>query len=616
MSVGRIEGRGRRVDKYKPTRRVGGNMDLKAIALVSLLLLGGGLLGAVALLDFGTDAADEHNLGLDVDPLVQGEDHDHRDPDQHNFSSNNMEFTSFNALTSPGNAEVQVMTAPDGRVYAYQAGWNDVHITDVTDPTNTTVMGVYNDPNTQVLDVKYLEWNGAEYLILQNQLIDPGYTDPNVGQWDDPMQVSVTLIDVTDKTNPHYVDSWYDVDHPSGPHNLYTQMIDNEWYILVANPDYTQCDIGQGDACGGITVAHLNFDGPGNLPRIMKVGEAEVAWETTRGGWVYIHDMTSQTWPGTDSADPRHGRTYIYGAYWEAGLRIFDISDVPHPTNSPELYLWHTSACRAAGGSQAGCMWRAPEVGHWDDFADFDGDGEPDSQTTGNENGGRASYIHYAEPFPEMVDTSHLGGPAGKRHLTILAVEVLSTVEGSGLVYLLDTTNYTMNNGALHFQPALYSHWEIPTGGDHCFGGDCPTSPNGDEWLLFSPHNLDSVYFPTGGEGLPDNSQGGHWDGRLYISSYHAGMWVVDVETMILAGHEGASINATNRDAVVAFYLPHGGEYGEPLESQYYEFGWTPYLWTVEYHDGYAYMSCITSGLYIAQLDIDAPYRGVLMNNG
>ena len=72
-------------------------------------------------------------------------------------------------------------------------------------------------------------------------------------------------------------------------------MIDGEWYIFVANPDYDDCDVGQGDACGGVTIAHLNFAGYGDLPRIVKVGEAEVSWETTRGGWIYIHDMTVQT---------------------------------------------------------------------------------------------------------------------------------------------------------------------------------------------------------------------------------------------------------------------------------------------------------------------------------
>ena len=35
------------------------------------------------------------------------------------------------------------------------------------------------------------------------------------------------------------------------------------------------------DACGGITIAHLNFGLWGDLPRIVKVGEAEVSWETT-----------------------------------------------------------------------------------------------------------------------------------------------------------------------------------------------------------------------------------------------------------------------------------------------------------------------------------------------
>ena len=596
----------------------------KALIIAGLLFLGSASLGIVAFMDMSSGVDDENEKSLTQDPLVQGDEHDHRDPTLHNMSSSNIEYVDFNSLTTPGNAEVQVMSAPDGRVYAYQAGWNDVHITDVTDPYNTTVMGVYHDPNTQVLDVKYLEYNGNEFLILQNQLVDTGNADPNVGNWDDPVQVSVTLIDVTDKTNPHYVDSWYDFDHPTGPHNLYTQMIDEEWYILVANPDYEACDIGQGDACGGITIAHLQFDaGPDSLPRIVKIGEAEVAWETTRGGWIYIHDMTSQTWPGTDENDPRYGRTYIYGAYWEAGLRIFDISDVPHPTNSPVEYAWHGSGCRAAGGTQAACNWRAPEVGHWDDFADLDGDGEFDSGPTGNENGGRASYIHYAEPYPEMVDTSHLGGPEDKRHLTILAVEVLSTTAGTGLVYMLDTTNYTMSNGNVHFEPSLYSTWEIPTGWEHCYGASCEdhpigtTSENaGEEWLLFSPHNLDSVYFTTDGDAFPDHSLGGTWDGRLYVSHYHGGLWVVDVETLIHAGLTGQDRNDTNMDATIGFYLPHGSEYGEQLDSQYYDFGWIPFLWAAEYHDGYTYMSCITSGLYVVQLDIDEPYEGVLMNNG
>ena len=123
--------------------------------------------------------------------------------------------------------------------------------------------------------------------------------------------MSATLIDVTDKTNPIFVDNWYDADHPTGPHNLYTHMIDGEWYLFIANPDYEQCEDAIGEACGGVTIAHMNLDGSAarNLPgvpfagfghTIVKVGEYDVAWETTRGGWIYIHDMTVQLWPGED----------------------------------------------------------------------------------------------------------------------------------------------------------------------------------------------------------------------------------------------------------------------------------------------------------------------------
>jgi len=574
--------------------------------LVAILLTASVYTGIMAIRSSmsSNDAPEEF---LFLDPLTQThEDHDHRNASQHNFSTPNIAAIDFNQLTEPGNAEIQVADSPDGRRYAYIAGWKEMHIVDVTDPSNTEVVGVYIDPNTQVLDVKYLQYNGREYVIVQNQLIDAGNAEPDVGEWEDPAQVTVTLIDVTNKEDPSWVDSWYDADHPSGPHNLYTHMIDDEWYIFVANPDYEECDVGQGDACGGITIAHINFAGYGDLPRIVKVGEAEVSWETTRGGWIYIHDMTVQTWPGTDQNDPRYGKTYIYGAYWEAGLRIFDVSDVPHPQNDLVEYLAIAAACRGSWGTQAGCNWRAPEVGLWMDFADLDLDGQPDSGTTGNENGGRASYIHYAEPFDAMVDASHLGFSPGPRHLTFLATEVLSTTHGTGMAYLLDTTGYELLNGQVRFKPELISGWENPFGEDHCYGADCSFDPDAEEWLLFSPHNADTAIFETGSSGRPDTSHGGTWDARIYLSHYHAGLWIIDVETLMAADSE---MNRTvlHRDATVGYHLPHGQD-GVPLDSSYYDFGWVPFLWAAEYYDGYVYLSCITSGLYIVQLDIDQPY--------
>lgn len=578
-------------------------MDNRRVALAGILIffLFTATIATILLSDESTQLTDSNTLV--TDPLIQYEGHDHRNASQHIFYTDNIQPISFNQLTAPGNAEVQVADSPDGGTYAYIAGWSELHIVDVTNPENTTVTGVYVDPNTQVLDVKYLQYNGDEYVIVQNQLVDPGNADPNVGEWGDPAQVTVTLIDVSDKYNPTYVDAWYDADHPSGPHNLYTHMIDNEWYIFVANPDYEQCDIGQGDACGGITIAHLNFDGPGDSPRILKVGEAEVNWQNTLGGWIYIHDMTVQTWPGEDQQDPRYGRTYIYGAYWEAGLRIFDVSDVPHPQNSPIEYAFIAGGCAATLGTQLTCNWRAPEVGQWMEFADLDEDGQIDCGCTGNENGGRASYIHYAEPMDKMVDASHLGYPAGKMHLTFLATEVLETTVGTGLGYLIDTTEYEMFNGQVTFKPQVIHSWEIPFAEQHHI-------PGGEEWLLFSPHNSDAEIFETNSAlGLPDQSLGGNWDGRIYLSSYHAGLWIIDIETLMLEGRN-SELNRTEVHSVstIGYHLPHGQD-GIPLSSSYYDFGWTPFIWAAEYHNGYTYLSCITTGLYIVQLDIDKPYH-------
>ncbi len=584
------------------TGQLRGAMDNRRVALAGVLVFF--LLSAsVATILLSKEKSNSINDSISVlDPLLQDEGHDHRNASQHVMYTDNIQPVSFNQLTAPGNAEIQVAESPDGNTYAYIAGWSELHIVDVTNPENTTVTGVYVDPNTQVLDVKYLQYNGDEYVVVQNQLVDPGNADPNVGEWGDPAQVTVTLIDVSDKSNPTYVDAWYDADHPSGPHNLYTHLIDDEWYIFVANPDYEQCDVGQGDACGGITIAHLNFDGPSDSPRILKVGEAEVNWQNTLGGWIYIHDMTVQTWPGEDQQDPRYGRTYIYGAYWEAGLRIFDVSDVPHPQNSPMEYAFIAGGCAATLGTQLTCNWRAPEVGQWMEFADLDEDGQIDCGCTGNENGGRASYIHYAEPMDDMVDASHLGYPEGKMHLTFLATEVLETTVGTGLGYLLDTTDYEMLNGQITFKPKVIHSWEIPFAEDHHI-------PGGEEWLLFSPHNSDAQIFETNSVGLPDQSLGGNWDGRIYLSSYHAGLWIIDIETLMLEG-KNSDLNRTevHSASTIGYHIPHGQD-GTPLSSSYYDFGWTPFIWAAEYHNGYTYLSCITTGLYIVQLDIDKPYH-------
>ncbi|MGY8704023.1 MAG: hypothetical protein ACKVGY_06785, partial [Candidatus Poseidoniales archaeon] len=191
-----------------------GIMDIRRIGLATGLVACFIVASMSAILLTVEESEVGNSKAMMIDPLIQDENHDHRNASQHVLYTENIQPVSFNSLTAPGNAEVQVAESPDGNTYAYIAGWSEMHIVDVTNPYNTTVTGVYVDPNTQVLDVKYLQYDGREYVIVQNQLVDPGNADPNVGEWGDPAQVTVTLVDVTDKENPTFAGAWYDADHP------------------------------------------------------------------------------------------------------------------------------------------------------------------------------------------------------------------------------------------------------------------------------------------------------------------------------------------------------------------------------------------------------------------
>jgi len=107
------------------------------------------------------------------------------------------------------------------------------------------------------------------------------------------------------------------------------------------------------------------------------------------------------------------------------------------------------------------------------------------------------------------------------------------------------------------------------------------------------------------------------------MGNYHTGLWVLDVETLIARGLvdqsdgfvSASERNATHLAAVVGYYVPHGSEEGEAQTQEYYDRGATPTVWTAEYHDSYVYISDL-SGLYVVQLDIDAPYHGMILPLG
>ena len=112
-------------------------MDNRRVALVGLLVfcLFSASMAAILLSDEKSNSIDQSFSILD--PLLQDEGHDHRNASQHVMYTDNIQPVSFNQLTAPGNAEIQVAESPDGNTYAYIAGWSEsVSYTHLTLPTN------------------------------------------------------------------------------------------------------------------------------------------------------------------------------------------------------------------------------------------------------------------------------------------------------------------------------------------------------------------------------------------------------------------------------------------------------------------------------------------------
>ena len=110
-----------------------------AIALVMFIIVAG---ASTILLSRDSGGSGDNSQTFMEDPLLQDEGHDHRNASQHVMFTENIQPISFNALTAPGNAEVQVAESPDGKTYAYIAGWSEMHIVDVTNPSNLSLIHI------------------------------------------------------------------------------------------------------------------------------------------------------------------------------------------------------------------------------------------------------------------------------------------------------------------------------------------------------------------------------------------------------------------------------------------------------------------------------------------
>lgn len=264
-------------------------------------------------------------------------------------------------------------------------------IVDIADPARPEVRSTYFTPTPYVWDVKVSDDGDRAFIGIQGT---PGlsYGVPVPPQDDQGVPFSgVQAVDVSDKTDPTFLAS-YPVYR--GGHNVEHHTVDGRDIVMVTVNHFVTSAAGVADLPVVVEdpvqtrVQLLEFvpDGPGGpgfqpLSSYRYVPDQPV--RSTEGAWYqtahFPHDMTAKTHPVT-------GDELMYVAYWDAGVRIVDISDPADPT----------------------------EVGTWTGF-----------------DAGQAGNIHYTEAFDATIDG---------RHYTVASPE-FAPEDHDGLVHILDTTD-------------------------------------------------------------------------------------------------------------------------------------------------------------------------------
>ena len=461
--------------------------------------------------------------------------------------------------TSPTTGEFgEIVTSGDfpdciEGCYAYVAAYHNMHILDISEPNNIQMLSTYYAETARIIDVKVTDDNNwalinheATNVDDDGNPLDPAPSDVNWGANE------IHLLDISDKLAPKLVSRW--ANPPAGYHNQELWLYDNsDVFLFLSDP------IGE-SMNKGTQIAKLieqNFLDEGQWIQEWAVYQPDSG--TTCGGSVFNHDHVVRQHPVT-------GQVLMYLSYWDAGLRIVDVTNPPSlPSTS-----WPQEIGRWLGCPSASSGWYGPEGGGHANMT-------PEEWTGSSEGNGN---IHYAVPFDELIDG---------RHYTVIAPEFGSNDQHTGTVRLIDTTDPT--------KPFLVSDWKLP--GNHTIPGN----------YMYSPHNGD-----TGDE-------------HIYWTNYHAGAWVTDAGTVwdSITWKEGAlapddpdfngffEIEELGTIETLAYYLPHGPDWIENASAvlDYNNSdGWTglkiPFNWGLHYDPrGYIYVSDIKTGVYVVQYDGD-----------
>jgi hypothetical protein len=425
-------------------------------------------------------------------------DHEHGDADAHALA-HNIEFVAYTSCTSQGTVASAVGGFTDMAFrppYAFVGNSRGFCILDISDPTAPRFVSQYVGEHSSDLEVSS-DGNVAFLLTQRNPVTsaaDP-VTEPTAN-----LPRGVHIVDVRDKERPVF-ESYYPVP-TNGVHTATAYQHGDRQLVFIQTYDWAPpAEL----LPPGVQPPTPSQNTPGTqrveiteLKRVQGklVLERLSLWSLSRPAtepfaqW-FPHDAYPQVHPVT-------GRTYLYIAYWDAGLVLLDVTDPANPT--------FVSRIRPTGSD-----------------ADLPG---------------VYGQFHDVKPFPTLIN---------ERHITVTGPEISSSPV-AGRVWFFDTTNPE--------QPRPIAYWRLP--GDPGTPGGFQYSPHvftlhedrvyighnhGGVWViqLVPPAIADGAWstvsagfhFPRGNELTEEwsataNVWGAYWhDGFVYATEGRSGVHVL-----------------------------------------------------------------------------------------
>ncbi len=430
---------------------------MRVVLVLSILLLAGCLRGGDA------PAPDPADVARDVEAAAlpylsqsHGDDSTdaaHYDHALHNASMNLERVGYHNGWDDTGSANA----IPDGvyyteldlrHGYVYLArgslnpqpdgeAWGGFVIIDVNDPSNPRYMGEFNALLGSDIEVD-ADGRTAFFSTQRNTIEEMAATGGTSQDPTDSAPRGIHIVDVTDKTEPTAI-GFYPFPY-NGPHTIeYHQAGDREFlftqtYDFWANTIPSPAGSPAGGALGAlgvnpltqrVTVLEIVRDPSGNDAgaTLNPVAAFQVP-ATSQDELIFPHDVSV-------ALHPMRGATYLYVSYWDRGVRIVDITDIPGGTPGQED------------------LPMLQEVGFFDQF-------DPSSRDN----------IHYAKPMDTLVDG---------RYILVTEPEII-TAQETGYITFIDATTPSRPE-----KPCPTSWWTLPLeAGLHV------------DLLEFSPHNFDT----------------------------------------------------------------------------------------------------------------------------